>query len=62
MVGMISEQLSLAEITRREVEKYVASSDTADFHSILDDQRQTYAVVVIPHWPRPFAVEIVVMA
>lgn len=62
MVGMIQEQLSLAEIARREVEKYVASSDNANFYSILDDQQQTYAVVVVPNTPRPFPVEIVVMA
>lgn len=44
------EQIStqaLAEITRREVSLYAATSDTAAFYPVLDEEHQTYAVVVI---------------
>ena len=38
---------ALAEITRREVSLYAATSDTATFYPVLDDEHQTYAVVVV---------------
>jgi hypothetical protein len=62
MVGVVKEQLSLAEITRREVEAYVGFSDTATLYPVLDDKHQIYTVLVVPHWPRSFSAEIVVMA
>lgn len=62
MVGVIQEQLSLAEITRREVERYVGYSDDSTLYFLADDKRQTYAVVDVPHTPREYPTEIVVLA
>jgi XisI protein len=53
---------ALAEITRREVEMYAGYSPTAKLYPVLDDQNLTYAVVIVPNWPRPFSSEIVVLA
>jgi hypothetical protein len=47
-VEKISTQ-ALAEITHREVSLYAATSDTATFYPVLDDEHQTYAVVVVEH-------------
>lgn len=52
----------LIEITRREVERYVATWYEGVMYSILDDQQQHYIVVDIPHYPREFPAGIVVMA
>jgi hypothetical protein len=41
------EETTLAEITRREVDLYAATSDTAHFYPVLDDENQNYAVVVV---------------
>ncbi len=62
MVGIIQEQLSLAELTRREVERYVGHSDESNLHFLSDDKQQSYAVVDVPHMPRTYSPEIVVMA
>ena len=52
----------LAEITRREVERYVATWHEGDMYAILDDRQQRYIVVDVPHHPRPFPAGIVVLA
>lgn len=44
----LKEQLSLAEITRREVSRYVVDSDDVQLYSVLDDEHKTYAVNVVP--------------
>ena len=62
MVGIIQEQLSLSEITRREVERYVGYSDESNLYFLSDDEHHTYAVVDVPHFPRTYSTEIVVMA
>lgn len=62
MVGIIKEQAAVTEITQREVARYVGFSDTARLYAILDDDQKIYAVVVIPHLPRSFPAEIVVLA
>jgi len=38
---------TLAEITRRVISLYAATSDTATFYPVLDDDHQTYTVVVV---------------
>lgn len=62
MERIIQEQLSLTEITRREVALYAGYSDQSSLYSILDDTHQIYAVVDVPHWPRTYSTEIVVLA
>lgn len=52
----------LAEITRREVERYVATWHEGEMYAILDDRQQRYIVVDVPHHPRPFQAGIVVLA
>jgi hypothetical protein len=50
MVRVAKEQkaeMTLAEITRREVDLYVATSDTSRFYPVLDDENHNYAVVVV---------------
>jgi hypothetical protein len=44
----LKEQLSLAEITRREVSRYAVDSDDVQLYSVLDDKHKTYAVNVVP--------------
>ena len=44
----LKEQLSLAEITRREVSRYAVDSDDVQLYPVLDDEHKTYAVNVIP--------------
>jgi XisI protein len=62
MEGIIQEQLSLAEMTRHEVDQYAGYSDQSTLYSVLDDTHQIYAVVDVPHWPRTYRAEIVVLA
>jgi hypothetical protein len=52
----------LAQITRTEVKKYVANSDTSKLYPILDDEQKLYAVVGVPHLPRPWPSRVIVMA
>jgi hypothetical protein len=52
----------LAEITKREVRLYAATSDDAVFYPILDDANQTYAVVVLEHDPSLRPAWVLVMA
>lgn len=44
----VKEQLTLADVTRQEVEKYAVASDDSRLYPILDDKHKTYAVNVIP--------------
>jgi len=65
MVGIVREPIVLTEletITRTEVEKYLAISYTSTFYTILDDAQKLYAVVSVPHLPRPWPSRVVVMA
>ncbi len=65
MADIIHERIDIAalvEITRREVEMYAGYSPTANLYPVLDDQNLTYAVVIVPNWPKPFSSEIVVLA
>lgn len=65
MVGLIREAITTQELcraTRQEVERYVGFSPQANLYPLLDDTHQTYAVVIVPHWPRQLPTEIVVMA
>jgi hypothetical protein len=52
----------LSEITRHEVALYVAHSDTSKFFALIDDAQKLYAVVSVPHLPRPWPSRVVVMA
>ncbi|MCU0515151.1 MAG: hypothetical protein MUE40_21565 [Anaerolineae bacterium] len=38
---------TLAQIVRREVALYAGSAETATLYAVLDDARQTYAVLVV---------------
>ena len=62
MAGIIQQRHSLAEITRREVERYVGHSDESNLYFLADDEHLAYAVVDVPHIPRTYSTEIVVMA
>jgi len=65
MVGMIREPITLTAletITRTEVEKYIPISYTSSYYALLDDAQKLYAVVSVPHLPRPWPSRIVVMA
>ena len=62
MGGIIQERHSLAEITRREVERYVGHSDESNLYFLADDKQLAYAVVDVPNIPRTYSTEIVVMA
>ncbi len=62
MAGIIQERQSLAEITRREVERYVGHSDESNLYFLSDDKQLAYAVVDVPNIPRTYSTEIVVMA
>ncbi|MBZ0286094.1 MAG: XisI protein [Anaerolineae bacterium] len=53
---------TLSEITRREVALYIAHSDTSKFYSLMDEAQKLYAVVSVPHLPRPWPSRVVVMA
>lgn len=62
MVGIVQEQVSLADITHREVDQYAGYSDQSTLYSVLDDIHQIYAVIDVPRWPRTYSTEIVVLA
>ncbi len=62
MGGIIDEQLSLADATRREVERYAGYSDESNLYFLSDDKKQVYSVIDVPHMPRDYDTEIVVMA
>ena len=65
MVGIIKEQLSLAqlaEVTRREVAGYVGHSPFAKLYPLLDDTNQTYAVVIVEKENEKRLVDIVILA
>jgi hypothetical protein len=53
---------TLAEITKREVRLYAATSDDAMFYPILDDATQIYAVVVLERDPSLRPAWVLVMA
>ena len=48
MAQLVKENLSLADITRREVEKYVGRTPSASMYSLLDDKQQRYSVIIVP--------------
>ncbi len=48
MAQLVNENLSLAAITRREVEKYVGRTQGAAMYSFLDDKQKRYSVVIVP--------------
>ncbi len=52
----------LVDITRHEVAAYVANSFTSTLYALLDDTQKRYAVVALPHLPRPHPSRVVVMA
>jgi hypothetical protein len=52
----------LAEIAKREVQLYAATSDTAVFRPVLDDVNQVYSVVVIENDPALRPAWVLVMA
>ncbi|MEO8608498.1 MAG: element excision factor XisI family protein [Chloroflexota bacterium] len=64
MVSLIHEPTTqaLAEILKREVQLYAATSDTATFSPILDDTHQVYSVVVIENDPALRPAWVLVMA
>ena len=62
MAGITQERQSLADITRQEVERYVGYSDESNLYFLADEKQLAYAVVDVPHIPRAYATEIVVMA
>jgi hypothetical protein len=65
MAGLIREAIALTEletITRREVSQYQGQSFQSDLYSLHDDEQKLYAVVSVPHLPRPWPSRIVVMA
>ena|SRR5437868_11195085 len=64
MVGVTREEkaLKLAEIVRREVDMYAATSDDALLYPLLDDQNQTYAVIIVENTRTDESVWVVVMA
>jgi XisI protein len=53
---------TLAEIVKREVQLYAATSDTATFYPVLDDTHQVYSVVVIENDPALRPAWVLVMA
>lgn len=48
----IKEQISLAAITHREVDLYAGDASSAKLYPLLDDENQTYAVIVVPEDPK----------
>jgi len=48
MAQLVKENLSLADVTRREVEKYVGRTQGAAMYSLLDDKQQRYSVIIVP--------------
>jgi hypothetical protein len=64
MVRVAKEHIesSLAEITRREVDMYSGPSHQADLYSVLDDENQRYAVVVVAQLDGKRTVWVMMMA
>ncbi len=65
MAGLIGETVKLTNleaITRREVSRYQAQSFQSTLYALHDDEQKLYAVVSVPHLPRPWPSRIVVMA
>lgn len=65
MAGLTAEpvvSLSLAQLVRREVERYKGYSPVAKLFSILDETNQTYAVVMREDDPATRPAYVVVMA
>jgi hypothetical protein len=52
MVDETKEQLSVADVTRREVALYAGNTHGAKQYALLDDQHQIYAVVTVPANPQ----------
>ena len=48
MAELVSERLSLAEITSREVERYAGHMAKAALYALLDEKRKRYGVVIVP--------------
>ena|SRR5689334_21907850 len=48
MAQLVNTNLSLGDITRREVEKYVGRTPNANMYSLLDDKQQRYGVIIVP--------------
>jgi len=48
MAQLVNENLFLADITRREVQKYVGRTPDASMYSLLDDKQQRYGVIIVP--------------
>lgn len=57
-----AESARLVELTRREVKRYAGYSPIAKLYPILDDNSQTYAVVIIEDDPSARPASVVVMA
>jgi hypothetical protein len=54
---------NLVETVQREVEDYAAGGDwKARTYAVSDPERQIYTVITIPDYPRPFSMQVVVMA
>ena len=54
--------IDLAAVVQRVVESYSGPAIQAASHLLIDHQRRSYAVVVVPDLPRPFKARVVVMA
>jgi hypothetical protein len=53
MAQIIQESLSLAQIARREVARYAGDCGNCTLYPVLDDEHQTYSVVLIAENDRP---------
>ncbi len=53
MAGVVQETLSLAQITRREVELYAGDCLNCTLYPVLDDDHQTYAVILVAENDHP---------
>ncbi len=62
MDRVAKEQVSLAEIARREVDLYAGNTRGAKLYPVLDDTNQTYAVVIVPEAPEERPAYVAVMA
>jgi hypothetical protein len=51
MVGLTHEQISLVDITRREVDLYAGNTQGAAQYSVADNDQQLYLVVTVPENP-----------
>jgi hypothetical protein len=65
MAEMVRDPIILTPLDRtirEEVDKYIAHSDTSVFLAVHDDEQKLYAVISVPHLPRPWPSRVVVMA